>query len=427
MAQVAENSYIHTHLIDARTGRTIAEAARIVSQANPRLNSIKTGKMAEDEAQLVRKTASHFDSIKRASPKGLIDEIAVLERISLPTPKPTPALGNSSAPSNPQSPENEGQDAYAELAAAFGKVSIAMGTSLAGQAGVFSEEQKDNNIIATEMLETQLNQISDEKQVDHTIDHIAKEQARAEKIGKILGDFSYIFMALLPLAVICVAVAPFLTSIVSTVSEMVSATAGLGTEIAETTAATVNTAVNTGAQLSGEISEMAMNAFSAAPDVVADSAVNTGLAQDLVAQSTAGAGTGATGGAGTAAGTAAETAANSAQTAGSTASRVMSGLGRALQGAVFTAAQNVSSVVEGVYNNKLAKQNFNLAEDQNELGIMVANAVLVNGAYTASQKYLQRESEIIQDLGQQSGQVVSTFGDMMKTVREATNAIAYAA
>jgi|GEM_PF-4499602 len=421
MTQVAQNSYIHTHLIDARTGRTTEEATRVVRQANPSLNSIKTGKMAEDEAKLVRKSASNFDSIKRAGPKGLIDEIAVLERISLPTP--TPPLGKGAPTSNPEGPETQGQDSYADLAAAFGEVCIAMGKSLAGQAGVFSEEQKDNNIIATEMLETQLNQISDEKQVDHTIEHIAKEQARADKINKILGDFQYIFMAALPLAVICVAVAPVVVSIASTISEMVSTTAELGAEVGETVAGSVESGLSTAPQLAGEITEMSMDAFSAAPDVVADTATTEGLTGDLVAESTAGAGTGATGGAGSAA----ETAASSAETAGSTASRALSVLGRALQGAAFTSAQSVSSVAEGVYNTKLAQQNYELGNAQDELGKMVGNVTLVSGAYTASQKYLQRESALIQDLGEQSGQVVSTFGDMMKTVREATNAIAYAA
>ena len=370
MSKVAQNGYIHTREVDTRSGY-----ASLVKQRTE-----------------LSQAASLFDSMGRAEKKRRSHEVGSSSKIPLPPGK--------------KSAKSADTDTYDKLAAAFGAISVAMGRALGGQASVFSQEQQENTLMAKSMLIAQHNQLTKEQQVDKTIKAERDEEAREQKMSVISRDLGIIFgviTAIVSFGPMLVSAGAFVLTSFSVLGDaMVDTVASVtGGTIADAGAAG-STALVAGTEAETAEAALTMSRFVPAADAGANGAATTTDA--------------------------ASTAADAAiSPEASTTKQYLAWLGKGALRLTLGSLMGSSNLVQGIYNLRLSKINGELADQQSELGDLVAETTRVKGSYTANQMQLKRESSVLESMGAQSGEVLSTFGDMMRSVREASNSIAYAA
>ncbi|MCH9611342.1 MAG: hypothetical protein S4CHLAM81_15350 [Chlamydiales bacterium] len=382
MSTVAQNSYIHKHLTDYRTGRVdVAEEKVLQWQA-----------------------ASSGDSLVQVATSPQLKKDIKSERLKLPTPGKSKSSG----------------DTYTELAKAFGDISVAMGRALSGQSEVFALEEQGNTAMAKSMLIAQKNQIKTQKQVNSTIRHEEHEKKKEEKAEKISQIISYVTMGIIMVALpVAVAIGPAIMAAGSAAMASVSAAASTVCEIAAdavVSAAPSLEGIVTGADTTVEATEMttfatqeaveegstlSMTAFSNTSDATTDTATNA------TEESTQ--------------------ASESENVHWSRAKAVLKWLGKRALSTALSSIMGLDNLVGGIMDMRLSHSYKDLANEQSTLGTQISKAGSIRGAYSANQMNIKRQSSVIESMSQQSGQVVSTFADMMRTVRESSNSIAYAA
>lgn len=331
------------------------------------LTTLKDNRVIEN--LLIVQDGRMVDSVAQAS-KGEAMEIASsLQGVKLPSPKKG---------------RHPGQSYYTELAIAFGKVFKAMGDGLQVQTSIFTQEQKENQTNALCVLDAQSNAVIDRKKADAQREKAEKAEKKAEKFSKIMTFVGIGIAISAVLASVVIAAAPAISAGFASLQASFSAT------------------TETAMSASGEWIEM--STFSQGTEEA------MGSAGTAVAEGT----------------TEAPVATESGVAETDQASSFLKELGKRSLSALSGAAMSSPQLVNYIESKTTAKAEKLLAHTQKEIGENLSKVALMQAGFKIGQQKVQQHSSVIQDLTQQLGEVVSTYGDMLKSVRAATSSFAQA-
>ncbi|MFN0064792.1 MAG: hypothetical protein ACKVOH_00995 [Chlamydiales bacterium] len=365
MSEVAQNSYIHQHQQIYRKGVSEVYSSSIMS--------------AKTDA--VRKGGLLLDTIAKSSrdEKKELTKIAVkVERAQLQAPKNAPE-----------------QDCYTFLAAAFGKMFMQMSAGMQTEVSIFAQEQAHDQEVGEEILISTTNAVNAQNTAEEKAQHIEDEMKGPAFFSEFMN---YFMMALMAVVII--------GTVVASVVSAGAAAAALPEEVAGEAAMASGDVVLAGADNTANIT------ISVTEDVTEN--VATSAATDGTTAGTTTATEGVT-----------STVASTSEAADSEVTQsVLQKIGNKLLVLLGTAIAGSPMLVNGIMGQEQAALQDELATTQEQIGQSLQRVGYSNASFTKWQQRIQQDSGIIQDLSSQLETVVSTFGDMMGTVRGATRACA---
>lgn len=381
MSSIAHNSYIHAHLVDNTTGRVNQEELRV-----------KAGELVATS-----------DSLRTATKQVQNQQVLKNERVVLP-------------PSNKKAKGQGEQDAYTELAEAFGAITVAMGHAMSDQANIFSEEQNGNAINTQSMFQAHTNQVKQQKKVADEIQQEEEQRAEEEKqakIKEICDDVAFPAAVFGPILSLCIA--PIVSKFSSTLGTAMSSAL-------HTLFTAVTSAITGGSKASTGHSE----AHSAAKKMTQ----TTSLSMDAFSKTTEMTEGAITRASSTITATTYDAASIVAKTTNQTSTKEknrLKSLGKTALSVAFANLHVSSGFVQGTWNKYSEKPNSQFAEQQHKLGQTSANSGPLYGASCANQMEAKGASSILTCMSEQDKGITSSYADMMQTVRQNINAFAYAA